>query len=134
MVGKTDKIGNITEARILAELVQEGFDVLVPFGEGLRYDLLIDRKAESFTRIQCKTGKLIDGVVRFNAYSVSRAKKNVPYTPEEIDYFACFCPQTNEVYYVPVREAVQGTVYLRVEPARNNQSKGIKHARDYMHL
>ena len=57
-------VGLRTEAAILAELVQRGYQVLVPFGVNQRYDLVLDIEGE-FVRAQCKTGRLRDGVIRF---------------------------------------------------------------------
>ena len=39
---KTATRGNAAEARVLAEFVGRGFDVLVPFGGGQPYDLGVD--------------------------------------------------------------------------------------------
>src|SRR5215212_8955587 len=62
-------VGQRTEAIILAELVKRGHTVLVPFGTNHRYDLVLDTGA-GFVRVQCKTGRLRDGVIHFNTVSV----------------------------------------------------------------
>jgi PD-(D/E)XK endonuclease len=41
-----------------------GFAVLLPFGENTRYDLVVDDGAE-LRRVQCKTGRLYKGAIRF---------------------------------------------------------------------
>ena len=41
-----------------------GFDILLPFGENTRYDLVTD-DGSRLRRVQCKTGRLRDGAVRF---------------------------------------------------------------------
>jgi hypothetical protein len=47
--------GNAGEAIVLAALVQRGFHVLVPFGDGHPYDLVVSFSHSAFLRIQCKT-------------------------------------------------------------------------------
>ena len=47
--------GNEAEAAILTALVRRGLDVLVPFGEGQPYDLVVRVADRAFLRIQCKT-------------------------------------------------------------------------------
>jgi len=133
LVGKTNKVGNIAEAKILADLAAAGFHVLIPFGDGGRYDLAVDVDGK-LVRIQCKSGVLKKGVVIFRTYSMNRDKEPVGYKASEIDFFASYCPETDEVYYVPIKEAATRTVNLRVSPTRNNQEKGIKYAKDYVTL
>ena len=62
-------VGQRTEAVILAELVKRGHTVLVPYGTNHRYDLVLETR-EGFLRVQCKTGRLRGGVIKFNTVSV----------------------------------------------------------------
>jgi hypothetical protein len=62
-------VGLRTEGAILSELNRLGYDVLVPFGVDRRYDLLLDCEGR-LLQVQCKTGRLRDGVVQFNSQSV----------------------------------------------------------------
>jgi PD-(D/E)XK endonuclease len=51
---------------------------------------------------------------------------------DQIDFFGVYCPETREVYLVPIEDAPlrrQGA--LRVLPARNNQSRNIRNAASY---
>ena len=66
----TKTIGDITQAMVLARLVEAGHEVLLPFSENQRYDLVIDH-GDRFTRVQCKTGRLDRGAVVFNTCSVN---------------------------------------------------------------
>ena len=121
----TSKIGNVTTAKVLAALMENGKTVLVPFGDGLRYDLLID-EGDRFVRVQCKTGKLKSGCVAFRNYSVTgtgRRRYGV-----EVDAFGVYCPQTKKCYLVPVVECAAWGTKLRVEPAKNGQTKDIRDA------
>lgn len=127
----TNDIGERAQGMILAEVMKHGYTPLIPFGEGRRYDMVIEKNAQFF-RLQCKAGRYEKGVVRFNGYSLNwwnKTKKR--YTREEIDYFAVYCEHTGKVYLVPVEDVTTLDVYLRVEPTANNQAKGVRWAQDY---
>jgi hypothetical protein len=61
-------IGEKSEGMILARLLYHNKIVLRPFGDNQRYDLVVDDN-NKFIRIQCKTGKLINGAVKFSTCS-----------------------------------------------------------------
>jgi PD-(D/E)XK endonuclease len=127
----TNSIGEKSQAAILAEIVKNGYTVLLPFGEARRYDMVFE-KSNIFFRVQCKTGRYMNGVIRFNTCSVNWWNKTrKKYTSEEIDYFAVYCQYTEKVYLIPVEEVAANEGYLRVEPTANNQEKGIRWAQDY---
>ena len=89
--------GDRTTLAVMLALIDAGLDVSVPFGENCRYDLVIDR-AGRLTRVQCKTGRLRDGVVRFATASTyghlpSPRETRRDYVGE-IDEFAVYCPGT----------------------------------------
>jgi PD-(D/E)XK endonuclease len=126
-------VGQRSEAAIFAELVKRGHRVLVPYGVNHRYDLVIDT-GDRFLRAQCKTGRLRDGVVRFNTVSVrvnTRHTFVTPYDADQIDLFLIYCPETDRVYALDVGEAASSHGALRVDPAANGQAKRIRWAADY---
>jgi PD-(D/E)XK endonuclease len=120
---------------IMAALQAQGYAILVPFGENTRYDLVIDNGA-CLSRVQCKTGRLRNGSVRFNTCSSYSHHQNPAVEKRtyegEIDEFAVFCPDTCGVYLLPI-EDVRATrvATLRVDPARNHQRKGVRLAAAY---
>jgi PD-(D/E)XK endonuclease len=127
----TNAIGERAQGMILVELMKYGYTILIPFGEGRRYDMVIEKDAQFF-RLQCKAGRYENGTVIFNTCSVNwwnKTKKK--YTCEEIDYFAVYCQHTEKVYLVPVEDVATDKGCLRVEPTANNQAKGIRWACDY---
>jgi hypothetical protein len=122
---------------VLARLVQTYETVLLPFGENQRYDMVID-DGERFVKVQCKTGRLRDGVVRFNTCSFTyhhpANRGTRPYAHHyrgAADVFGVYCPDTDSVYMVPVADVGSRAGCLRVEPSRNNQSKKVRWAADY---
>lgn len=128
----TNAVGAQTEGRVLAGLIRAGYTVAVPFGVA-RYDLVVEMD-DGFKRVQCKTGRLRDGAVRFNAASLGSNRRpgqttRVPYHGHA-DLFGVFCPDTDAVYLVPVgSNGVE--VALRAAPPRNSQVKGVRWARDF---
>lgn len=118
--------GDRSEAMILAVLLQAGKVVLQPFGDNQRYDLVIDDEG-TFIRVQCKTGRVRDGVVRFNTCSSHhhRGKGWSDYRGQA-DVFGVYVPETSKVYLVPVEDVPLQRAHFRVDPARNGQEKGVR--------
>jgi hypothetical protein len=126
-------VGERSEAIILAELVKRGHRVLIPYGTNHRYDLVINVGGR-FLRAQCKTGRLRDGVIRFNTVStrINTVRTYItPYDADQIDLFLIYCPDTDRVYALDVGEAAASNGRLRVDPAANGQVKGIRWAADH---
>ncbi|MDB4278124.1 group I intron-associated PD-(D/E)XK endonuclease [Deltaproteobacteria bacterium] len=123
--------GERSEGQILARLLLAGKVVLQPFGDNQRYDLVIDEDG-TFVRIQCKTGRLREGAVRFNTCSNHghRGKESRTYHGQA-DLFGVFCPDNNKVYLVPVKEMPGYEGALRTVPTKNGQTKGIRFASKY---
>ena len=129
-------IGDRSCAMILARLLQVFDIVLLPFGENQRYDLVIDT-GEDFFRVQCKTGRLRAGAIRFHACSTTYHHPHPRTQFYRQDYrgaadlFGIYCPETDGVYLVPVENVGKNTGCLRVESTKNNQARGIRWAHDY---
>ena len=120
---------------VMIALREVGYAVLVPFGENTRYDLVID-DGQQLARVQCKTGRLRDGAVRFAVCSSyghhMRPGKSRRDYHGQVDYFGVHCPDTDAVYLVPIDDlTVRVQAALRVEPARNNQKCKVRIASDY---
>jgi len=132
-------IGERSEAIIIAKLLEVGYDVLIPFGDNLRYDLVIEDADGKFWRVQCKTGWLEhDGAyIEFataSTYYHTRAGRTGHGRKDyrgEVDYFAVYSPDTVKVYLVPIDHVGTTSGFLRLLPTANNQRKNIRWAKDY---
>lgn len=125
-------VGEITEARVLAALLQAGAVVLTPFGDNQRYDLVIENDGV-FKRVQCKTGRLRNGTIVVNGSSISaphRGGKRKDYRGSA-DLFGVYCPDTDECYLVPVDEVPVNEFRLRVDPVVGNNPKAVRMAAPY---
>jgi len=116
-------------------LESRGFRTYLPFSENTRCDLVLD-DGTRLSRVQCKSGRLRDGAVRFKACSSYAHHPNPKLAKRdyegEIDFFAVYCRETGGVYLVPIGEVpVTNTAALRVEPAKNNQRSRIRPACGY---
>ena len=128
-------VGDRSMLAIMYALRARGYDLLVPFGENTRYDLVIDN-GRSLAKVQCKTGRLRAGAIHFATCSTYAHHPNPklrfrPYG-SEVDVFAVYCAGTGCVYLIPSRDiAPKRTATLRVTPARNQQRRGIRPASQY---
>ena len=133
----TKAIGDASAAMVLARSVQAGKEVLVPFGENQRYDLVID-EGNKFIRVQRKTGRIRNGAIYFPTCSVTyHHPSNHGISAYRHHYqgaaelFGVYCPDNDCVYLVPVDEVGKRAASLRIEPSRNGQAKRIRWAKDY---
>jgi PD-(D/E)XK endonuclease len=128
-------VGDRTTLAVMLALRELGYAVFVPLGENTRYDLVID-EGSAHKRVQCKTGRMRGGAVRWSVCSNYYHHPNPRFGSRdyhgEIDYFGVYCPETERVYLVPIGDLpVRRRASLRVEPARNSQQKFIRHAHSY---
>ncbi len=122
---------------VLARLVQNFPNVLTPFGENTRYDLVID-DGEGFVKVQCKTGRLRNGTIIFNTCSstyhhpANRGMRTYQHDYRgQVDFFGVYCPETDGVYLVPAEELGLRACALRVVPTKNNQAKKVRWASEF---
>lgn len=127
--------GERSERRVVAALLEHGYDVLVaPYGGKRRYDLVLDL-GDRFVRVQAKTARLTkDGgalVAATTSFAgLGAARRRVAYRGQ-IDLFAIFSPDTGRVYLVPVDECPETQIQLRLTPPKNGQRAGVRYAADY---
>lgn len=97
------QIGDITELKCWAYLIEHGWNVLTPIGNHQKYDLVIE-KNNKFYRIQVKhampveeTGFLVR--TKYEMRDNGKVKK-VTYSAEDVDYF--MTEFNNKFYMFPV--------------------------------
>ncbi len=130
-------IGSISQAKVMAALVEAGKVVLVPYVHVRPYDFVIEEDRRLF-RVQCKTGRFFRGAIFFRPHRLRAAKRETGWQRRvndyrgEVDFFGVYCPDNDGVYLVPIADvAPNRACFLRLAPPKNNQSKGIRWARDY---
>jgi hypothetical protein len=128
-------IGDTSTLAIMLALQTQGCAVYVPFGENTRTDLIVDYGSR-LSRVQCKTGRLRNGSVKFNTCSSYAHHPNPTVAKRdydgEVDEFAIFCPELGAVYMLPLADIdAKRRGSLRVEPAKNHQAKRVRLAAAY---
>lgn len=132
-------VGERSEAIIAARLVEVGYYILMPYGDNLRYDLVIEDADKRFWRVQCKTGRVSQSRthIHFSAassYAHTRAgKAGIAHKnyQGQIDYFAVYCIETKGVYLVPIDHITGDVGKLRIKPVTSYRAEIIRWARDY---
>lgn len=126
----TKQKGDIAEAFIVYALKQNGFNVLIPWGEDNRYDI-VSEKNGVFKRIQVKYATPKDGAVEVRIRSCNNYNI-IHYSSRDIDIIAVYSPEQNKVYFVPLNGIKnRSTCRLRLKPAKNKQRKFIVMASKY---
>jgi hypothetical protein len=95
--------GDLSELELITALMRSGRVVLRPVSAGLRYDLAIDNDDGTIWRVQCKTGLLKDGVIRFRVANTDARRPNGVSYRGRVEAFAVFCPQNRRAYLVPAQ-------------------------------
>jgi hypothetical protein len=133
-----NRIGAVSQAKILAALTAAGKVVLAPCVSVRPYDFVIE-EGRSFFRVQCKTGRLLRGAVYFRPHRLRAAKRETGWERRvtdyqgEVDFFGVYCPENDKVYLVPMSVIASLRICsLRVTPAKNNQGKRIRWAEEYI--
>ena len=127
--------GAIAEAAITAAAVELGVVVLRPVIEGRRYDLVFDIEHRLY-RVQCKWAPLRGGVVDVRLAGCRHTPRGYVYSTydaSEIDAVAVYCQELKTSYWLPI-EMVAGkrAIYLRIDPAANNQRSAINYSHQYL--
>ena len=83
------QIGQITELKCQSYLIEKGFNVLLPLGNYLKYDLVIEKNG-NFYRVQCKHATELETGFRVRTRYDKRDNGRVvkeTYSKEDIDFF-----------------------------------------------
>ncbi len=126
----------MAELRVASDLVRQGFQIAIPFGEDSDFDLVLIRDGQ-FERVQVKHVTSDGCVVEINCYSLSLTHGKVRnikrYTERTIDWLAAYDVTTDQCFYVPAHllGAGRSCISLRLKPARNNQVRKTRNAADF---
>ncbi len=116
--------GNIAEAAVAAELMRHDYSVFTELGDLSPVDL-IGEKGGKLIKFQVKWGKMVNGVVKLDlrrCMSSKSYKYLAIYSEEEVDIFAIYIPDLDEIAWVPMKSMEGSTrLSIRCRPAKNNQ-------------
>lgn len=128
----THQKGEIGKLKVQTRATELGYTVSIPAVES-RYDLVLD-DGKQLLRVQVKySDEVIGGAVAVGLKTECRNsgyRRN--YEAGEIDVVIAYLPATGKCYWLTPKEfAGVGSVALRLEPAKNNQKKGVRLAKDF---
>ena len=127
----TKQLGTIGELKAQYDFMKAGFDISIPVGDYCAYDL-IAIKDSKILKIQVKScEKIIDGRIKFDLTS-RNYYIDKKYDIQDCDYFYFYCLENEQSYlYKNTENNNSRAVYIRIEPTKNNQTKGINFAEDF---
>ena len=130
--------GDLAELMVAADLRRRGYKLAFPYGEDWDYDLIIERHGK-LERIQVKYCASDGCVVPVKCYSHSltngRVRATKRYTADTVDWIAVWDATSGTAYYVS-SSVFDGhsQLSLRLAPTRNNQTRGIRNAADFLEI
>ena len=131
----SNRKGAISESFITSKLLEAGYTVLLPYGGGQRYDLVIEDDNGKFWRVQCKSGWLSEdgGAILFDTanHNVTGQKRAWRNYQGQCEYFAVYCADTKSTYLLPVNEVGGTRAHLRLTPPKGRNQHGYRMAKDY---
>lgn len=110
-----------------------GFNVLLPFGDFQKYDLVFEKNG-IFTKAQVKTITEKDGVIPVDVRVVSHNRKAAwTYHPTKSDFdlIVVVESKTQHVYAIPF-SGKNKRIHLRTVNSRNNQKNGVHYASHHL--
>lgn len=133
---KNKEKGELTEQIVITELMKRNVISSKPLGDNQKYDLIIDINNKLYT-VQIRTCyKLDDDTMRicFQNRRINTKKQFTISLAKDVDYFIAYSYETNNVYVIgkTVLEVNNNSVVLRLNKTKNNISKGVKYANEYL--
>ena len=131
--------GDIVEQFVIAHCLKKGWNISKPIGDNQRYDMIIDKGDGKLYKVQTKKGTIDKhGIIYIYAKSSGyrfdgegkRILFNESYSPEEVDFIASYCFETNQCYLI--KNEGKKTISLRIDEPKNHQTRLIKYAKDYI--
>lgn len=130
----TKDIGDTSESKVLARLIELGYEVWTPFGENTRADLIAEEPNGTLHKIQVKTGRtkqngrVIEAHLE-SSYRDASGTSRRKYSEDEIDAFAIYCSEVDCCYWIDFEDAPSRGIKLRIEAKQ--EQKNIRWAEDY---
>lgn len=134
------KKGDLAEKLFELECVNRDIPIFAPVNSASRVDYIVQLEGE-FKKVQIKYISSYENkiAISFTKNQNGRRDKETDkplykkYTADEIDLYMVYCPDTSKWYSIPMTYANdQRGVVLRLEASKNNQSKGVKMAEEFI--
>ena len=131
----THQKGEIAHLKVMLRAIEKGVVLSKPLIDS-RYDFILDDN-QKLERVQVKyaSGKAPHsrGSVKVNLKSWEGRKLHRRYCADEVDALLVYIPQIDEVLRFEADVFCERASFtVRIEPARNGQTKGILNAKDFV--
>lgn len=128
--------GNVGEAKVVSDLISKGYDVALPFGDNLPFDIIAITPLLQFIKVQVKYCSLKDGKIRLRNQKTSCNTKRTytsVYTVDEVDVFAVYCPDNDVLLYIKSSEVIGTKEFtIRFGPTGNGQTVNVRQYDQYL--
>ena len=118
------------EHKVAADLSARGLGVAWPTGHGHPFDLILVRQDSSLERVQVKHTRSNGRILKIRCDSRSEWVQ-YSYRPGMVEWIAVWDETTDACFYLPIQEANDHEVTLRLAEPLNRQQLGIRWAADY---
>ena len=122
--------------KVIADLTSKGYVPCIPLSEHQRYDLVAVGPEGWMFRLQVKFATLKKNATIEVRFRRNWADKNgcysVPYSVEEFDFYAVYCPQRDIVLYVPNKPNLPKAI--RFSESANSQERNVHWFHGYLTL
>ena len=131
----THQKGEIAQIKVMLRAMEKGVALSKPLIES-RYDFILD-DGQKLERVQVKyaNGKCLNsqGSVKIHLKSWEGRKMRRRYSASEVDALLVYVPLMNEVLRFEADIFCERDSFIvRIEPAKNGQTKGILNAKDFI--
>lgn len=130
----TNTKGNKGLANVIADIINKDYFIFLPIADTTCVDLIASDNNMILKKIQVKYRSINKkGTLEIPTETVVNGKKT-PSNLDHIDFWAIYCPDNKNVYYVSVKELKNKKVlFLRIDEPKQKQ-KTIKYAKDYLDI
>jgi hypothetical protein len=125
--------GTIGHLTIATELIRNGCEVFTELGDNSKVDLIALYNNRPI-KIQVKAYTSEDSGSCVKVYSTkSGPNYKFKYSENEVDIFAIYVLDTNDIFYVPSIELCKANkmISVRIKEAKNNQTNKIRSIENY---
>lgn len=126
----TKTVGDLAELKVAARFAEKGYFVSRPLSEHAPYDLIVD-KDNRLQKVQVKARS----IYKNGSVVVRKNTSNGPYSDGDFDLLALYCIDDERIVLLTWEElrSTEGhEISLRVEKAKNNQTKHVRYFEDYL--
>jgi hypothetical protein len=130
----TNEKGNLGLAKVICELVKNGYSCFLPFTDTTCVDLIVGNNLMETKRIQIKYRQPNKkGAIDVPLETVVNGKK-IPIDRSKIDYYIVYCPDNDKIYYIDLKLIPKVRSFtLRLEKSNQLQSN-IRYAFNFEKL